>query len=501
MLGLEVIKKNDPKLVLVAAFLLACVHNYLFFGNVPGISYPMFIIVFYLYIITFLKEQLRFHSAPSWSLFIVIIVLSMTFVLFNNPIFYALNFLLIPMLIFIHITFIDSKKKREWSSIRLIIDTLDHLIPQSLRHVPTAFRMSRMVTDSSMKDTHKSVIAKVLIGLAISIPMLIIVIALLASADRVFEHFLGGLPHWLNEISIGEGIARLTWVFILFLLMFGYLWGFIDTYYYRFNEGMPVEQRAEKTGFSIDPIIVTTILICMNMVYVLFVIVQFSYLFGAWDGILPEGATFAEHARSGFNELIFVSMINFIVLIGALNFVGRGNSYLRKFIDIMLTLLVGCSSIMLYSAYIRLHLYEEAYGYTYIRFLAHGFMIYLAIMLVVAGLRIWMKQISLARMYIAISLISYVTVNYIGMDRMIAEKNMERYEQEGKIDQYYLMELSTDAIPLIVTFSNQEGDMMDELLQQEYSRLTQSDRNWPSFNYSRYRAERELGRYFEDKGQ
>ncbi len=497
MLGLDVLKKNDPKQVLVAAFLLACVHNYLFFGNMPGISYPMFIIVFYVYIITFLREQLQFHTAPSWSLFIVIITLSTTYVLFNNPILYALNFLLIPILIFIHITFIDNKQKREWSSIRLIIDTLDHLIPQSLRHIPTVFRMSRMVTGNSMKDTHKSVIAKVLIGLAISVPLLIIVISLLASADRVFGHFLTELPHWLNEISIGEGIARLTWVFVLFLLLFGYLWGFIDTYSYRFSEGMPVEHRMEKAKFTLDPIIVTTVLICMNMVYVLFVIVQFSYLFGAWDGILPEGTTFAEHARSGFNELIFVSIINFIVLIGVLNFAGRGNSFLHKFIDIMLTLLVGCSSMMLYSAFIRLHLYEEAYGYTYIRFLAHGFMIYLAIMLVVAGLRIWIKQISLARMFIAISLISYVAINYIGMDRMIAEKNIERYVQEGKIDEYYLMELSTDAIPLIITFSNQESGIMEELLQQEYSRLTQSDRNWPSFNYSRYRAERELGRYFE----
>ncbi len=498
MLGRILVKKNDPKVVLVAAFLLACAHNYLFYGNAIGISYPMFTIFFYLYIVTFMKEQLRFHSAPSWFLFAVIVVLSMTYVLFNNPIFYALNFLILPILIFIHITFINSKRKYDWSSIRLIIDTLDHLIPQALRHVPTVFRLSRTVTGSKMNETQKSIITKVLMGLVISIPMLIIVIALLASADRVFEHFLSELPNWLNQISVGESVARLTWILILLLLIFGYLWGFIDTYSYRFNEGMLVEQRIE-TKFTIDPIIVSTVLVCLNMVYVLFVVVQFSYLFGAWDGITPQGVTLAEHARSGFIELIFVSLINFLVIIVTLNYVRGGNAFLPRFNNMMLTLLVGCSSVMLYSAYIRLHLYEEAYGYTYIRFLSHGFMIYLVVMLVIAGLRIWMKSISLARWYIIISLIAYVLVNYVGMDRMIAEKNIERYEREGKMDEFYLMELSTDAIPLIITFSQeQEGVAMDELLHQEFTQLTQSDRSWPSLNYSHYRAKKALEGYFED---
>jgi hypothetical protein len=499
MLDLIMIKKNHPRLVLVAAFLLACVHNYLFFGNLPGISYPLFIILFYLYIFTFMKEQLRFHSIPSWLLFAVIVLLSMTYVLYNNPILYTLNFLLTPVLIFIHITFIGSKSKFEWSSIRLIVNTLDHLIPQSLRHVPTAFRMSRSVTGSSISESNKSVISRVLIGLSISIPLLIIVIGLLASADRVFEHFLTELPQWLNDISIGEGIARSTWVFIMFLLLFGYLWGFIDTYYYRFGERTVVVQGAG-AKVTLDPIIVTTVLTCMNMVYVLFVVVQFSYLFGAWEGIIPEGSTFAEHARSGFFELVFVTMINFGLLVGTLFYARKDKGILHKFNDIMLTLLVGCSSVMLYSAYIRLHLYEEAYGYTYIRFLVHAFMIYLAVLLVIAGLRIWMKQISLTRLYIIISLLAYVIVNYIGMDRMIAEKNIARYEQEDKIDVDYLLDLSTDAIPLLITFSQQSGTM-DEQLQGEYTRLTQVDRNWPSFNFSRYRAERELSKYFNGKVQ
>jgi hypothetical protein len=497
MSGYMMNSKNQQKLLVIAAVLLACIHNYLFYGNPPGISFPLFVIIFYTYVFTFTKQQLRLHSLPGWLLFAVIMLLSMTYVLFNNPIFYALNFLIIPVLIFTHITFIGSDRKPDWWNVRLIIYTLDHLIPQSFRHFATAFRVLKSEASSNVKQEHKSVVYSMLIGLLIAIPLLILVISLLASADLVFEHFVMELPNWFVDVSFAEGITRFIWVFIWFLLLFGYVRGFIDTYRYRWNDGMPLEHHVP-SKVTIDSIIMTTVLICMNIVYLLFVVVQFTYLFSAWDGIIPEGTTLAEHARSGFFELVFVTMINFVILIGVLVFERKDRKVINKLNSIMLTLLVGCSSIMLYSGYIRLHLYEQAYGYTYIRFLVHGFMIYLAAMLIVAGITIWLKKISLVRSFIMISLLAYVTVNYIGMDRMIAQKNIERYEHDGKIDQYYLTNLSTDAIPLIIN-SSQSGVNMDEYLHNEYDRLHESERNWTSFNYSRYRAERDLKAYFDMK--
>ncbi|WKL01487.1 DUF4173 domain-containing protein [Paenibacillus amylolyticus] len=125
---------------------------------------------------------------------------------------------------------------------------------------------------------------------------------------------------------------------------------------------------------------------------------------------------------------------------------GKAGSIVHQ---VLLLILVSCSAIMLYSAFMRLNLYEQAYGYTYIRFLVHAFMIFLALLLLIAGLRIRYTSIPLIRWYIVLALTAYVAVNYVGMDKRIAELNIERYHQTGNIDGTYLASLSADAVPLL----------------------------------------------------
>ena len=123
---------------------------------------------------------------------------------------------------------------------------------------------------------------------------------------------------------------------------------------------------------------------------------------------------------------------------------------------------------MLYSAFMRLHLYEQAYGYTYIRFLVHAFMIFLALLLLIAGLRIRYTSIPLLRWYIVLSITAYTAVNYVGMDNRIAELNVERYHKTGSIDTAYLANLSADAIPQLRKFAQEEFPALkDHLLERE----------------------------------
>ncbi|WP_116344253.1 DUF4153 domain-containing protein, partial [Enterobacter cloacae] len=69
-----------------------------------------------------------------------------------------------------------------------------------------------------------------------------------------------------------------------------------------------------------------------------------------------------------------------------------GSAVLRIFQKVLLYILVICSIIILYSAFSRLALYEEAYGFTYLRYLVHAFMLLLAILMVIAGLRIHFER-------------------------------------------------------------------------------------------------------------
>ena len=190
-------------------------------------------------------------------------------------------------------------------------------------------------------------------------------------------------------------------------------------------------------------------------------------------------------------------------MLTALVFGGRhGQKALEKVNHALLYILVGCSGVMLYSAYMRLALYEHIYGYTYIRFLVHAFMILLALLLIIAGFRIRYPRIPLTKCYIVIGLLAYVLVNYIGMDRIIAGNNIERFRETGKIDAGYLADLSADTVPMLIEFSRDEYPLLQNLLKErQASLLIRLDRRWPSFNLAEYRAERALNRYFkESKG-
>jgi hypothetical protein len=491
---------NRPLVVLFAAFVLAVIHQYLFYENEPGVSYPIFVILLYVYMWIYAKDQMNNQSRFTWLLLGTILLLTMTYLLFNNPFFHALNLVVIPALIFLHMTLLLSYRQLDWGSIRIAANALDHLIPQTFRHWPTAVTILKSSLLRQMGDRHKHVLGKVMIGLAIALPLLIIITKLLASADGVFNQLMSTIPDWMGNLSFGEGIARLIWTCLIGLFLFGYLWGFREPR--KVESDQDGQMESVDTGNNkirkIDPIIIVTVLISINLVYVLFVVVQFSYLFGGLEGVLPEGSSYAEYARSGFFELVVVSLINFIIMLVTLVCGGDAHGLLKKFNNGMLYILVGCSGIMLYSAYMRLVLYEQVYGYTYIRFLVHAFMLYLGLLLIIAGLRIRLQSFPIAKAYIVISLVAYVIMNYVGMDRIIAAKNIERFRDSGKIDTAYLRDLSTDATALLIRFSKEEHPAMESGLRRNLANLSRDNRAWPSFNLSRYRAERALERYFND---
>lgn len=533
--------------VLAAALVLAAIHQMLFYKHGFGISVPLFVVLFYLYVGLCAPERVRRPiSGFGWFSLAAVLLLSLTFAVYANPVFTALNVLALTGLVFAHTTYILNPKGRGWSDLRLIGDTLDHLIPQNLRHLATVFHLARSFTSRKIADRRKQAIGKVLLGLLIAFPLLAIVVGLLTSADSSFDRLLSRIPEWLNSsFSFGDGLFRAIYVLVLGLLLFGYLWGFVSP---RPDPtpltAKPLAQPTRRTdptqptqptdpidpinpinpndpaqpaspiepigptasgGYpmgvpKIDPLVAATVLILINIVYVLFASLQFSYLFGAWQGQLPAGQSYAEYARSGFFELIAVSAINFAILAGTLTFGGEAGKGMRRLNDTLLYILVGCSAIMLVSAFTRLLLYEEAYGYTYIRFLSHAFMLYLAVLLVCAGLRIRYVALPLAKCFIVISISAYVTVNYANMDRIIAAKNIERYRETGHIDVDYLAGLSPDAVPELLKFSRQAGPGLDpeprtqlnRRLHERWDGLTQGEHGWQSSNLAESRAARKL---------
>ena len=230
----------------------------------------------------------------------------------------------------------------------------------------------------------------------------------------------------------------------------------------------------------------------VNAVYILFCVIQFTYFFGGEEVIrsIPD-YTYAEYARRGFSELILVTVINLSILLIGLRFT-KNDGKLDHLVLALRCLLVLCTVIMLYSAHLRLKLYEEAYGYTYARIFAHTFIGLLFILFLLTLYKLWRRELPLVKAFVVAALLTYTTLNYINVDAIIARKNIDRYFRTGKIDLDYLQELSYDAIPELTRLRADSGggtaaETVAIFLRDKQKEL-RSESPWQSYNFSKAKA-------------
>ncbi|MFL6559056.1 MAG: DUF4173 domain-containing protein, partial [Bacillus sp. (in: firmicutes)] len=304
------------------------------------------------------------------------------------------------------------------------------------------------------------------------------------SADSQFEQLIGGIPQWFQVIN-GERIIRLILIVILTFAFFGFM-QILSSRHINVKK-LPSNDQS----FKLDGIITITVLVIINAVYLLFSLVQFRYFF---SGTLQGDFTFAEYARKGFFELLFVTLINLSITVIVLTFVTRATKFMQRATQIMLTILVLASSVMLCSAFLRLSMYEDAYGFTFTRVLVHSFMIFLVVIFTYTLVKIWVVRLSLFHFYFITTLLYYTAITVIDLDKIVVNENMNRYEFSGKIDVHYLNNLSyTGELGLIDLYEKDKNipDLKTILLERKKEALTE-DLPWQSYNLKREQVFSEL---------
>ncbi|MCX7708474.1 MAG: DUF4173 domain-containing protein [Clostridia bacterium] len=497
------VKKEQPVNLLTKenVILLACslflgvLFDFLFFDKPMGISCPIFVVVFYGILLWNMKKHLVLKLDFAWLLSIPVLALSLTFLIFSNNVFRVLNILAIPILIVAQTVLISRNNKYRWYSAKFASDVIIGLFGNTLVHVFKPFMILSGLIKRKAAPGKYAVASKIFIGLLISIPLLLVVTMLLASADQVFSHYLGNIPDFFENINIEDFIAQTILAFIICVTSFSYIYS-LSAPKIQGIEVAPEELKPLKRVW--DPVIITTVLISINIVYVFFTFIQFTYLFGSLDLGLPKDFTYAEYARRGFFELVFVTLINLSILLGCIGFAKQGGILLDRILKVLKSLLVACTMVMLVSAHIRMTLYEEAYGYTYLRILTHAFMFFIFALLLVALYKIWVDKVLILRWYIVITLVAYVLINYVNIDVIIAKQNIERYHKTQKLDISYLTELSYDAVPYTVELLKDKnraiaGGIENDLFLKKEN--LKKKNHWQSFNISEAAAKRILAKY------
>jgi len=155
----------------------------------------------------------------------------------------------------------------------------------------------------------------------------------------------------------------------------------------------------------------------------------------------------------------------------------------------------------------RMYLYEQAFGYTFLRLMVYVILITEAILMIPTIMYIFNQKIKLIKPYFIIILTMYIIINFIKIDEMIAKRNVDSFLENPNnrnIDLGYLYTLSVDSIPEIerlLWINNNNGDekkiqRIKESVNHQlyYERLNGriEKMTWQSFNINRYMVEKNL---------
>ncbi len=308
-------------------------------------------------------------------------------------------------------------------------------------------------TDSPEADRPPKVLAPYLRGVLIALPILIVLALLLASADPVFGNRLSGLVHWFEIENLGEYLFRLVYILVIaYLLLGAYFYALVES-----EKSRPQAKEAERKP-ALGIIESSVVLGAVNLLFLAFVVLQFTYLFGGADNISIEGFTYAEYARRGFFELLAVALISLglYYILGTVT--RREQKTQRRLFSGLGLLLVAQVGIILASAYTRLGLYESAYGFTRLRTMTHFFIPWLALLLAGAAVLELTRKMERMPLAVIIFILGFgLTVNLVNVDAFITRQNITRAanllpaDDSPALDTGYLASLSADAVPPLVS--------------------------------------------------
>jgi hypothetical protein len=189
----------------------------------------------------------------------------------------------------------------------------------------------------------------------------------------------------------------------------------------------------------------------LDLLFLSFVLVQLTVLFGSRDHVLrTEGLTYAEYARHGFWELLVVTALTLVVIAFAVRTAPRSTSSDQVVVRVLLAALCLLALVVVASAVHRMSLYEQEYGFTRLRLLVNAVELALGaafLLVLAAGARLdgsWLPRAG--AVLGAATLLALAVVN---PDAYIAEHNVSRYERTQRIDLSYLASLSPDAVPAL----------------------------------------------------
>ncbi len=470
----------------ISAF-LAILQSILFWNKEPGISVFIFVLACMLYLIYLLGKNKKIVDKKALILVLPIILLSCTYFIFNNTLFKILNIFVIIALGIIMCVYLCKPKLKCSAFLKKVGYVLGGML-ESISDVIDFFKIPENKKERKSFNYFK----KIGKALLITIPIILIVLVLLMSADQVFEGLFDNVLLKLkNSISITEIImflSRLSIILIAFLLCGGFIVNLLKD-----NTMFTKEDEDVNISIKFENLTINMIITILNIIYLIFSFIQITNLFMNISS--NPNFNYSNYARQGFFQLMIVSFINFIILIVANTNKTEKTKKQKVYNKIMSLLIVIFTIIIIISAFYRMNLYQEEYGYTYLRVFVDFILITELLITIPIIIKLLGAKIDLLKTSIIIISFMYVILNFMNIDNFIAQKNIDRYfnnPENSKFDIYYLISLGTDATKEMTRLLDSEDEYIvkkteDYLLNQEQI-LDLEEMSWQEYNISKEKA-------------
>ena len=225
----------------------------------------------------------------------------------------------------------------------------------------------------------------------------------------------------------------------------------------------------------------------VNAVFAAFLVAQAAVIFGGHDYLQrTTGLTYAEYVHQGFGQLTVATALTLLVIWAAARKVPRDNPADRAWMRASLGLLCLQTLVVVASALHRMNLYQDAYGFTQLRLLVDVFEAWLGLLvLAVLAAGVALRGTWLPRFALVSGVVALLSLAAVNPDAWIAQHNLDRYADTGRVDWTYLRSLSDDAVPVLAALPADQRRCA-------LANQTDASDDWLEWNLGRSRAAGDL---------
>ncbi|MBQ8683922.1 MAG: DUF4173 domain-containing protein [Clostridia bacterium] len=384
-----------------------------------------------------------------------------TFIWHNDPFAKFVGVIGISLLVALALLSATGIGRQDGGTLAVLRDVWHIQLAAPLTHMGTAVSAIFLVKKGDTIEKRRC--GGALLGLLCALPVLVVVVPLLISADAAFE---GLLQHTILD-NLGEMVISLLVGIPLFCLLYSRVFGL--RYGLDKKEPSPTAKGKGVSAMSLN-----TFLGTISGVYVIYLFSQTAYFFSAFAGILPKDYTVAQYARRGFFEMCAICAIN-LVLVAICLWLSRKQEGKAPLSTRLLGLFVLVFSIgLVATALSKMGLYITSFGMTRLRILTAVFMVMLGVVLVLVIIRLFANRFPYMKAAVVTVTLIGLLVGYVDVDTFIAHYNVTAYNEEQleELDLDTLSLLSDGATPyLIELWDNRTPENTQQLARILYQRL------------------------------